>query len=312
MAVATAAITGAAHGQAPLRPTVLTGQDVLTMAENLAGGLAADARVPSEVPLTTVEGVALRLPAGDALYLMCQMVAEWQAANALPATVPLLPQTPAPSEIATAPQPGDARTMSPADLVAQCGPMAGLMRQIGRMPAGVWVGTQRLSPAEYTGGLATLLQHFRRNKTFPAQVGVKPYLPPKEWMAAAPADPGAATGAAWPGGPAAGQPAEETPPPPPEAKLALVPAKDTKLTGMAEIAALYQGPTAFARLFVNGRLVGISNRFPFTYKWDTRLEPDGPATVSAQAVGSQGEVLASAEQRYILSNGNVMPAVSGP
>jgi len=307
-------------------PRVAAGEELLRVGETIALALAAENRLPSQVEVKLTDGTAVKVAAADALYLLCQLLAEWQSANALPVSVPLPTRAIQPSEVASAPLPGDSRILASTDLISPCRSVAELMRQLGRMPAGVWVGEVRLSPAEFTGALATLVQYYRYYQTFPPRVGVRPYLPPQEWQVAptAPATspaagtspvaastPPAGTRPRWPGPlpPASArldspQGEEAAPSAPPQPKLLLVPAKGSKLSGMAELALYYQGPPAFLRLTVRGRLVGISNRSPLVYRWDTRLEPDGAVKVQAEAIDASGKSLVRVEQHYRLSNGN--------
>jgi len=303
-------LVAAGGGAQEARPAAISGEETLRVAEALAAGLAGDSRIPSQVEVKTSDGSLVKVSAADALYLFCQAISEWQAANSLPLAVPLPSRPMSPSEIPIAPQPGDSRVVASADLVAQCRPVAELMRQIGRAPAGVWAGEVRLTPAEYLGALATLLQQFQYYHTFPEQIGVRPYLPPREWLGGE-EKPESGVGSAdrprWPGPlpTNAREHPEAAPAPPP--KLVVLPGKGAQLQGIAELAIYYQGPEALLCVRVNGRTVAISNRAPFTFRWDTRLEPDGAIRVRVEATGATGAVLARSEQEYTLANGNVLP-----
>jgi len=309
----------------PATEAGIGGLEMLRMAEGIALGLATDSRLPSTVEVRRLDATLAKVSAGDALYLMCQGIAEWQAANALPEAIPTPPRSIGPSEIPSSPMPGDSRVVSPGDLVNQCRPLAEMMRALGRVPAGVWAGSTRLTAAEYMGALATLLQYYVYNGSFPSQVGVRPYLPPKEWnpggTSAAPATeaPPSDSRPAWPGplpeatgevtgasgGPVTAADAVQ-PETYPEPQIGFLPAKGSTISGIAEITILYQGPPALLRVLLRGRAVAISNDSPFVYRWDTRLEPDGPGTITVEAGDRDGRTLCLAQQEYRLVNGNTL------
>jgi hypothetical protein len=319
------ATPAAPMSMAPARPPAIAATEVLRAADSVARALATQGRIPDRVTVTRTDGNGLSLSAAQVFVLLARFLGTGYEEGLTPESTPAPPQMSGPLERSEAPAgAGREIVLASSDLLAQTRPTADVAESTGHLPAAIWVAGLRLTPAQFLGGMATLLQYALYMGRAPDQVTIGQYPPPVDWgdisglgreppaastgtSGAEAATPGAlppidyAPGAVEPGSPYP-YPAE-TPPPKPELTL-YVPAKP-KWSGEQTLTVEYQGPPAFIRLTIDGLAKAVSNMWHFTYVWDTRLEPDGRHTIEAAAVNSAGDTLERAKAIVETANGNV-------
>jgi len=305
-----AASAGAAPAQGPeslpAPPGEMTlwlpAQSVLEAGDQMARILAANSQVPADLDIV-LDRVRVRISAGQSFLVFCDFFAQAAATGAYPERValeraPIRAMADEPAvPIAAPPNAAKPPAVQTSRLLAQCPPAADMIRRTRTLPGGIWVQGQRLRPPEFLGALATVLQQLRYFGVAPDLVAVRPYRPPPQWAEAltAAAAPSNAAPAGLP--PAAGTPAPVEPP-----SIRLIPSQGQAVKGLTPLTAVYHGPHAFLQILLDGKVVAVSNVSPFTYVWDTRLEPDGPHSVVGQAV-SGGKILAQAGLSLAAQNG---------
>lgn len=308
----------------PVRPTAIAATEVLQVADIVARSLATQGRIPSRATVALTDGGRMSLSAAQILVLLARFLGTGYEEGLTPEVTPMPPQMTGPLERAELPGvAGRDIVLASADLLAQARPTADVAESTGRLPTAIWVASLRLTPSQFLGGMATLLQYALYMGRVPDKVTIGQYLPPLDWgdisgVGREPPSTSTNPGGMEVGGPgtlpATGYPPEtaepgtgyqppEAPPPKPELTL-YVPAKP-KWSGQQTLTVQYQGPPAFIRLSIDGAGKAVSNMSHFTYVWDTRLEPDGRHTIEAAAVTPSGETLERAKATVETANGNV-------
>ncbi|UCH34669.1 MAG: hypothetical protein JSV65_19475 [Armatimonadota bacterium] len=309
----------------PFQTVVIEANEVLRVADVVARGLARDGRIPTGAAVTLSDGRREPLSAARVFVLLARFLGNGYEDGMTPESAPLPPQTIGPLERTD--QTSDVRqeqVISAADLLAQARPTADIAEGTGHLPSGVWIEGVRLTPAQFMGALATLLQHAAYTGEVPEQVAVAWCLPPLGWETApaAPADrapaPGTGSSSAASEGGDGAAPAQGVMPPEtdtsstaqdsefesPVPQLFLYLSAEEKLSGEQVLTVEYQGPALFIRLTIDGVRKAVSNMSHFTYLWDTRLERDGKHTIEVTAVDQHGEELDRVEATVETANGN--------
>jgi len=308
----------------PVRPTAIAATEVLQVADIVARGLATQARIPSRVTVALTDGSRVSLSAAQAFVLLARFLGTGYEEGLTPEATSMPPQMMGPLERSEQPA-GAGRdiVLASSDLVAQARPTADVAESSGHLPTAIWVTGLRLTPSQFLGGMATLLQYALYMGSVPEHVTISQYLPPLDWgdISAVGREPlptstytegmevggpGALPPAGYAPGAAEPAPGYEAPePPPPKPQLTLYVSAKPKWSGQQTLTVEYQGPPAFIRLTIDGAGKAVSNMPHFTYVWDTRLEPDGRHIIEAAAVTPAGETLERAKATVETANGNV-------
>lgn len=302
------------------RGAAVEAAEVLRAADAVAQSLAATQRIPAGDVVTLKDGSARALSAAQLFVLLARFLGNGREQGVTPDHAPCPPRMAGPLETSSSPAAPAREVVIPAvDLLAQARVTADVAEATGSVPSGVWVQGLRLSPAQYMGALATMLQHAATTGAVPEQVAVGNYLPPLDWTvnsaaggepAAPPPDLSAAPAQLAPAPvaslrePVMAQP-EPVPAPTPEPALTVYVPTKPPLSGALKLTVEYEGPPAFIRLSVDGRAKAASNMSHFTYVWDTRLEPDGDHLLRIAAVDSAERTLDHLEASLETANGNL-------
>jgi len=294
------------------RNTVIEAVEVLRVADAVARALATTRRIPAADVVTLSDGNTLALSAARVFVLLTRFLGNGYEQGVTPEYAPVPPEMAGPltSPEATTGAAGES-VISTADLLAQARPTADVAESTANLPSAVWVEGLRLTPAQYMGALATVLQHAASAGEVPQRVSVGNYLPPLDWTSTP--TPGRAPVAPQPrvappvGAPVSAPPTEPAPAAaePTEPKITVhVPVKPP-LSGEVALTVEYEGPPAFIRVSIDGNARAVSNMVHFTYLWDTRLEPDGSHTLRVAAVDQVERTVDSLEADLETANGNV-------
>jgi len=299
------------------RTAVVEATEVLRLADVIARALATDGRIPAQAAATLSDGRRETLSAARLFVLLARFLGNGYEEGMTPEYAPLPPQTTGPLERAQALPPQQESVIATADLLAQTRATADVAEGTGHLPTAIWVAGLRLTPPQFMGAMATLLQHAAYEGEVPEQVVVGPYLPPAEWGSLGPG-PNLAPPTAPPeteNQPAAASPSVASAPeaqneasasvPPVKPQLTLYISAEPKWSGVQVLTIEYQGPPAFVRLSIDGVSKAVSNVAHFTYLWDTRLEADGRHTIQVAAVNQQEEILERAKATVETANGNL-------
>jgi hypothetical protein len=323
------------------RAAVIMATEVLRIADVIAQSLARTSRIPGPLAVTLSDGRGQSLSPAQAFALLTRFLGNGYEAGLTPEYAPLPPAMTAPLEYG----PGGSgaaptataltTTVATSTLLSQARATADVAESTGHLPSAVWVVGQRLSPAQFMGALATVLQHTLYHGQIPDQVRIGAWLPPLDWAEAGPTPTpnvgplgatvptGVAPVGVGPPAPGAEAPARE--------EAALAPAASSsgafgtataggapalrpfirlwlptegQLSGVASLTIEYDGPTAFTRVAIDGKAKAVSNMRHFDYSWDTRLESDGSHSVQVTAVNASNETLAAIEATVETANGN--------
>lgn len=325
--VIAAPASGAGAPAAPMgvqlpNSVVIEATQVLRVADAVARSLAKSGRIPTGATVTLTNGKAETLSAAQIFVLLSRFLGNGYEEGLTPEYAPQPPPMIGPLERSdTAPATSAQRVITTADLLAQTRATADVAESTGHLPAAIWVAGQRLTPSQFLGAMATMLQHAAYSGQVPDQLAIGTCLPPLDWgvgstgdagpaaprggssplvngeaYSAAPPDTGYAPTAETPGAPA------PLPPPPP--KLALYLAEGQSLKGEQSVTIEYRGPPAFLRLSIDGIGKAVSNMPRLTYLWDTRLEADRSHVIEVTAVDEAERVLTRVERKVETVNGN--------
>jgi hypothetical protein len=297
---------------------VVEATEVLRLADVIARALATDGRIPGQAAVTLSDGRRETLSAARLFVLLARFLGNGYEEGMTPEYAPLPPQMIGPLERAQAPTSQRESVIAAADLLAQTRPTADVAEGTGHLPTAVWVAGLRLSPAQFMGAMATLLQHAAYEGQVPEQVIVGPYLPPLEWGSLGPGpdlvppttppqaenQPQEAS-PSFPSAPEAQSPESPLVAPPVKPQLTLYVSAEPKWSGVQTLTIEYEGPPAFVRLSIDGVGKAVSNLAHFTYLWDTRLEADGRHTIEVTAVNQREQILERAKATVETANGNL-------
>jgi hypothetical protein len=322
------AIEAAAAASPPAAPmgvqlpnsVVIEATQVLRAADVVAQSLARSGRIPTGVTVALTNGKTETLSAAQIFVMLSRFLGNGYEEGLTPEYTPQPPPMIGPLERSdTALPTSTQRVITTADLLAQTRATADVAESTGHLPAAVWVAGQRLTPSEFLGAMATMLQHAAYSGQVPDQLAIGTCLPPLDWGIGATADTGPAAlrsgafplangaYASPPGGAYAPLPLTEAPEPaplPPPPKLALYLPEGASLKGEQSITVEYEGPPAFLRLSIDGAGKAVSNMARLAYLWDTRLEADRSHVIEATAVDDTEKVLTRVERKVETANGN--------
>jgi len=311
---------------------VILATEVLRVADVIAQSLARTSRIPGAVAVTLSDGSRQTLSPAQLFVVLTRFLGNGYEAGVTPDYAPTPPAMIAPLEYGPPAGIAQATVVATTDLLAQTRATADVAESTGHLPSAVWVVGQRLSPAQFMGALATVLQHALYHGQIPEQVRIGAYLPPLDWAEAAPTPspnagplaaiaapalgteqpvregsasaPAVTANAAQAEPPAAVRPQAADRPPPTRPFIRLWLPTEGKLSGVQPLTIEYQGPAAFTRVAIDGAAKAVSNMRHFTYSWDTRLESDGSHRVQVTAVNASNETLATVETTVETANGN--------
>jgi len=295
---------------------VIEATEVLRLADTIARALATNGRIPSGAVARLSDGGRRPLSAAQLFVVLARFLGNGYEQGVTPEHVPTPPDMIGPLEIPPPTGRGAQEVVIAAsDVLAQTRATADVAESTGHLPSGIWVEGLRLTPAQFVGALATVLQHALYNGEVPDQIAVGQYLPPLDWSALPPGErqtePPTGGQAAPPAValPSIAPPAvatEEAPPAPaaPPPQISLYWASEPPLSGEQPLTIEYQGPPAFIRVFIDDKPKAVSNMTHFIYLWDTRLEPDGSHAIRIAAVNQAQDTLDRVETTVETSNGN--------
>ena len=308
--------------QAPAAPVatgaeraVIEATQVLEAADRVARSLALSGRIPDGAVVTLADGRTRPLAAAQVFVLLTRFLGNGYERGITPEYAPAPPPMMGPLGISPVSVGLEREAIiATADLLAQARPTADVAEGTGNLPTAVWVKGLRLTPAQYMGALATILQYAAMQGAVPQQVAVGNYLPPVDWNAppssgALPMAPplAAADSRPYPG-PPEGPPLQEplaAEPAPSQPQLTVYFPARPPLSGEQALTIEYEGPRAFIRVSIDGRARAVSNMVHFTYVWDTRLEPDGDHALRVAAVDEVEKTLETVEATIATANGNL-------
>lgn len=300
------------------------GESVVELADFVSGCLADAGTVPDYAQVRSAEGLPKRISGAETFILLARTVHLWQVTGQLPATVPLAPEgVRAPvidpedlSESAVDLEAG--REIPTQQFLGQCAEVVRWVDRLHIVPTAVWVEGNRLSAAEYLGGLAICIQYAYYEGALQDSLFLPRYAPPNIWTAGA-ARASSVSSASSPAPaqdeaaalplpttseqvePEAEIPAATYPPVALEApalepvarpQLSLFPEPGAELRGKVDLVASYLGPSArFVIFAVDGINRAIINYPPYSLRWDTSTVRPGKHTVRVTVIGDDDAVL---------------------
>lgn len=297
------------------------GESVVQLAEFVSATLAEVGRVPDWVQVQTAGGAIRALSAAQAFALLARTVYLWETLGDLPETVPITPEEVRPPVVDPEDLPADdfdpetGREVPTQAFLAQAEATVRWVDRLGVVPTAVWVDGQRLSAAEYLGGLAICIQYAYHEGGLYDWVFLPHYAPPPSWLAAAQLAPVVGyegpeeeTMGWWEEGEEPNWLESEEPiaaaaePQPP--RLGVLPEPGATVSGIVDLVASYSGPPAKVVVFsVAGRARAIMDSPPYSYRWNTSgLEP-GVHLVGVRVLGDGDLLLANQVSAYIVEPG---------
>ncbi len=303
---------------------VIAAKEVLRVADAVARSLATSGRIPAGEVVTLSDGRTRSLSAAQLFVLLARFLGTGYEQGVSPQHAPAPPDIIGPLEASPATV-GTSRQaiIETADLLAQTRATADVAESTGNLPSAVWVQGLRLTPAQFMGAMATVLQHALLQGAVPRQVVVGNYAAPLDWSAVPSAAGAPAAESQGPIAEAGAGPAEapswarlpaevadsarsvEPRAQPTEPRLTVYVPVKPPLSGRHTLTIQYQGPPAIIRLSIGGRAKAVSNMTHFTYVWDTRLEPDGTHALRVAAVDDAERALSTVEANIETANGNL-------
>jgi hypothetical protein len=295
-------------------PTIgtVTPPAVFDMADVALAALLRTRQVPASCSLKTRQGATLQLSPAQALWVMAKLFADRGPSGSLPAEILVPadvfgPPGAGPSNTRQPSRGQGARTLLSEQVVQQSRAVIGLTAQFGALPAGVWVGSERLSCAEFFQALASLLRTTKNFQIMPDVVSIVPCASPLKWQfAAKPAvTPTPTPAPRWEVQPMPAIPPSAPPDVGPSPRLDVLPAPGSTVSGQVSLVAVYRSPGAYVVFRIDDRDRAITNAAPYTYSWDTRGEKDGEHKLVVSAIAANGDPLA--RQEFTLTVNNTAP-----
>ncbi len=311
----------AAEGEAAAQPVPdlsgdsVPGEAVVELADFICAYLNDSGTVPDWSQVRMVNGQLRRISAAEVFALLARTVYLWDSTGELPATVPLAPKRVNPPQLDPEdiplgpPDPAVGREVPTADFLAWCAETVYWIDRLHTIPTAVWLDGERLSAVEYLAGLAVCIQYAYYEGDLLDYLFLPRYAPPDSWVGAS----GSAVRAAQYSASssqaesqtreiAAEEVSEEAPVPErepetaeaayPSPSLLLTPDLGAEVSGVVDVVGFYTGPPPDYVIFgVDGKTAAMTNRQPFSFRWDTSgLEP-GKHTVRVRVYGKDDSLL---------------------
>ena len=310
--------------------TAVSGESAVELAEFVSAYLASSGQVPGLAQVKTTDGGMRTLSAAEAFILLARTVYLWRASDELPATVPISPANVLAPDI----DPEDVPSGEVDQTVGREIPTESFLDfvqatvrwvdQLHKVPTAVILQGERLSAAEYMGGLAICIEYAYNQGGLLDTISLPAYAPPQTWIGASAQV--AAVNAEEETGTEAAVGEESvlpvTPPPasarrasPVQARpqLSLFPAPGSTLSGQVELVASYTGPAAtFVTFDIDGATRAIMNVPPYSCRWDTSTLPPGNHTVRVKVYDSEGAELMDQVSAYQVVRPKPKSAVEQP
>jgi hypothetical protein len=300
------------------------GESVVELADFVSGCLADAGTVPDYAQVRSADGRPRRISGAEIFILLARTVHLWQVTGQLPTTVPLTPDAVRAPVIDPEDLPestadfSTGREIPTHQFLAQCAEAVRWVDRLHIVPTAVWVEGNRLSAAEYLGGLTICIQYAYYEGALQDSLLLPRYAPPNTWVArvtrvssmASPSPPAPAeheAGAApQPTTFEQVQPEEDAPPvtypsgalegpalePVTRPQLMLFPEPGAELRGKVDLVASYRGPSArFVIFAIDGLNRAIINYPPYSLRWDTSAACPGKHTVRVTVLGDEDAVL---------------------
>lgn len=264
-----------------------TPQEVMAIAEMVAGRARQNGQLPAYLDLPLVDGGTMRVNAAQIFVMLARLLGEWSAARQLPQAVPV------PSEKLTGParfarQVGPLEAVPVAELAQACQGLPALVDKLGGLPEAVVVKGKPLPAAAVLGGMAAALSDAYRNGALPKLAPVGGYQSPSSWSSASSGANGTKPDS---------QPASQVSPPapPPATEVSFLMKGGVTVRGRVNLAIQCEGPPpSFLALLVDDSPCAYTNARPYQFDWNSRDVVDGPHRLTAQALDAKAKPLAEA------------------
>ncbi len=289
------------------------GEAVVELADFICAYLNDSGTVPDWAQVKTVSGRLRRISAAQVFALLARTVYLWDSTGELPTAVPLAPKQVNPPQLDAEdiplqpPDPSVGREVPTADFLSWCAETVYWIDRLHTIPTAVWLDGERLSAIEYLAGLAICIQYKYYEGDLLEYIFLPHYAPPGSWVGAS----GKAVRAARRSAPSdqaepraqevlTAEPKEEPekPAPGPEAEnyqspsLLLTPDLGTEVSGVVDVVGFYTGPPADYAIFgVDGKTTAMTNRQPFSFRWDTSGLKEGTHMVRVRIYGKDDDLL---------------------
>jgi hypothetical protein len=177
---------------------------------------------------------------------------------------------------------GDTRDVDVQELLELSPDVSATARRLGKLPAGLWLGSQRLTSWEFLVALSMAVVEANVSGAWPRTVA----LPRLKSAGAA----GAFASLPSRGG-GAGRVA-----------LTVNGEKNGQVSGVVEVTVSGRHADGMVELCIDGKVRAVSNRLPLSLRWDTKLESDGEHTILVRAVSRGQEIQELAKRRFVIRN----------
>jgi len=298
------------------------GEAAIELAQFISAYLAQTGQVPDLAQARTTAGSLRALSAAEVFALLVRTVYLWRANGELPATVPIAPVGLSgpdleAEDLAAGPVDQEGGQELPTEaFLAHVEATVRWVDDLRKVPTAVWVQGERLSAAQYLGGLAVCLEYAYFEGGLLDTVSLPAYAPPQSWAPAGTEGASDESGEAeqeWaegseqeagevetllpvaPAEPARGLWAAGPP------QLAVFPEPGATLSGRVDVVASYSGPApTFVVFEVDNVVRAIMNLTPYSFRWDATAVAPGMHTVRVQVYGEGGLVMSEQVSAYII------------
>jgi hypothetical protein len=273
MAILLAAALGGA-GEAGV--SFLTAGQVLEAAKEIGRSSVGEG-----VPAAVSASGGVWIDSGQAFLALCDFAHRWASSGAMPAQVDIGPGT-GPVAAFNAQGEDEARRLDVQELLDLCPAASSAARRLGKLPTGVWIGSQRLSSCEFLVALCMAVMEAQASGSWPKTV----VLPKLRF-----AGRGGALGSL----PSRGGRADGV-------AVAVNGEKNGQLSGVVEITISARRTGGMVELCIDGKVRAASNRLPLSFRWDTREEREGEHVLLVRPASKSQETVELAKRVFTIKN----------
>ncbi len=185
----TASSTGADATALPnFDARMVSGESVVDLADFISSSLDATGAVPELAQVRTVGGTLRTLNAAEVFVLLARTAYLWRNSGNMPATVPITPDEVSipvldPEDVVSPPTSASVGREVPTEsFLSQSSAVVRWVDLLRVIPTAVWVDGQRLSSADYLGGLAICVSYAYWEGQLYDTVFLPAYAPPPSWI----------------------------------------------------------------------------------------------------------------------------------
>jgi hypothetical protein len=305
---------------AEVTAVTLSGAAVASLAQAVSTRLGDSGSLPEWGRVTLASGTKQQFTAADMFVLFCRAAQGWYENGALPASISITPGSVDPPRLDEQDYPDPqldlekGRELSTDQFLSVAGETRRWMEKAQSLPKAVWVGGERLSAAEYMGGLAICVEYAAKQGQLEDTIFLPDYSPPLSWAEHSDLLAETASEANGGGQGTTGEaPASRGMTPPlldvgtsaqrvAKPQVTLYPAGGSKVAGRVDLVVNYSGPPAsFITFAIDGKTRAIMNTSPYGYRWNTAEQAPGKHQVTVRAFVENSVEVAAAEATYVVA-----------